>query len=62
MTDAVYAAVGSITVVGMLTHCVLLATMSDLNATQMIMQHSLILQLYEFKQSHNTAEAAKTKR
>ena len=53
--------VGSIVVVGVLTHCALLHSMCDLKFTQMNMQHSLIweLMLYKYKLSHNTMEATK---
>ena len=59
MTKAVQAMVGSIVVVGMLTHCTLFLSICDLKETQMNMQHSLIweLRLYEFKLSHNVTEA-----
>ena len=58
----VFAVVGGIMVVGLLTHCALLHNMYDLKATQINEQHCLIweLMLYEFKQGHNPTEATKS--
>ena len=54
--------VSSIVVVGALTCCVLPHSVSDLTATQMNIQHSLILELmfYKFELSHKTTEATKS--
>ena len=49
--------IGCIMVVDVLTCCALLHSMWDLKATQMNVQHSLMI--YEFKLDHNAAEAAK---
>ena len=53
--------VGSIVVVGALTHCVLLNSMWDLKAAQMNLHFSLIWELivYAFKLCHNAVKATK---
>ena len=53
--------VGHIIVVGVLTHYALLHFVSNLKATQMNMQHSLICELSftSFEQCYNTTEATK---
>ena len=57
----VSAVVGSIVVVGALTHYALFHTVFDLKALQMNMLYSLIqeLMLYKFEVSHDAAEATK---
>ena len=53
--------VGRITVIGVLTHCILLHSVSDLKTAQMNMQCSLIREhiLYEFKKCHYAIKSTK---
>ena len=53
--------VGSILIVGVLTHCALVLSMYDLKAAQVNVQHSLIWEfmLYKFTLCHKAAEATK---
>ena len=53
--------VGSMVVVGALTRCALLHSVSDLKAAQMNMHRYLIreIKLYEFELGHNTTETTK---
>ena len=53
--------VGSIVVVGVLTHCALLHSVRDLKITKVNVQCSIIeeLMLYEFEQGYKIVEATK---